>query len=149
MTSVFDKCVYNDGKLLPDLEGGMLSISKTKYSTYDLYICITESYFVVADCDEYKYLYEYNKKPVSAFANIKVVESVINEKNIGKCFLLEDIKEVNMKKGLVGTTNCVIKMKDESYFKLIFLSAGDIGEGMPNYEKYKNKIIEVLGRKCV
>ena len=147
ITCVFGECVLTDSKLLANKEGKTVSVSKTKYSTYDLYIGITQQSFVVADCEEYRYYYEFDKTPVKNDADIKIVTEDILLKDFGKCFSLEDVQSCNVKKGMAGSLNCVITMKNGSYFKLMLPKTGGLGGGMPHHEEYRDVIIARLSGK--
>lgn len=147
VTCIFGECVLKGDKLLADKEGRTVSVSKTKYSTYDLYIGITQRSFVVADCKEYRYYYEFDKEPVKNSEEVKSVTEDILLKDIGKCFSLEDIQSCNVKKGMAGSLNCVVEMKNGSYFKLMLPKTGGFGGGMPNHEKYRDAIVACLSEK--
>uniref|UniRef100_UPI0040573ACB hypothetical protein n=1 Tax=Acetatifactor sp. TaxID=1872090 RepID=UPI0040573ACB len=147
VTCVFGECVLTENKLLADKEGGTVSVSKKKYSAYDLYIGITQRSLVVADCEEYRYYYEFNRESVKNDADKKIVTGDILLKDIGKCFDLEDIQSCNVKNGMAGSLNCVITMKNGSYFKLVLPKTGGFGGGMPNHEKYREEIVTCLSEK--
>ncbi len=148
VTCAYKDCVLTEDKLLPEANGKVVSVSKSKYSMYDLYISVTQHYFVVADCQQYRYLYEFDKKPVKSMDEIKPVTEEILLKDVGKCFRFEEIQSCDVKKGMAGSLNCVIKMKNESYFKLVLPKTGGIGGGMPNHEKYRDMIVACLTEKC-
>lgn len=148
VTCAYKDCVLAEDKLLPEANGKVVSVSKSKYSMYDLYISVTQNYFVVADCQQYRYMYEFDKNPVKSMDEIKPVTEEILLKDIGKCFRFEEIQSCDVKKGMAGSLNCVIKMKNGSYFKLVLPKTGGIGGGMPNHEKYRDMIVACLTEKC-
>lgn len=148
VTCAFKDCVLTEDELLPEANGEIVVVSKTKYSMYDLYISVTQNYFVVADCQENRYMYEFDKKPVKSLDEIESVTEAIRLRDVGKCFRLEDIQSCDVKKGMAGSLNCVLKMKNGSYFKLILPKTGGIGGGMPNHEKYRDDIVACLSARA-
>lgn len=144
VTCVFSDCVLTEDALLADKNGKTVSVSKTKYSTYDLYIGITQHSLVVADCQTCRYYYEFDKEPIKSDTDIQIVNEDILLKDIGKCFPLTDIQNFEVKNGFAGSFNCVITLKNGGYFKLIFPKHGGLGGGMPHHEEYRDAIVECL-----
>jgi len=145
ITGVFGKCVCMEDRLVPNENGATITLSKKKYSAYDVYIGITQSYLVMADCEINKYLYQFDDNPNVSGADIIDVSSDIFLSDIGKCFLLADIQNCEIKKGWMGSVKCFITMKNGSYFKLLFPKLGGLGGGMPHHTEYREAIIERLG----
>ncbi len=147
VTCAFKNCVLTDDALLADENGISVLVSKSKYSTYDLYIGITQHSFVVADCETYRYYYEFNKEPITDTTDIRTVTEDIQLRDIGKCFSLTDIESFEMKNGFGGSINCVIKLKNGGYFKLLLPKMGGLGGGMPRHEEYRDAIVACLSKK--
>ena len=61
--SSFEKCAYMEDRIVPDERGGIIALNKKKYSAYDIYIGITSSSLVIAECEEHNYFYEFDDKP--------------------------------------------------------------------------------------
>lgn len=141
VTCVFNECVITEEKLCPRENGSTIAISKSKYSTYDIYLGITQHSLIVADCQSYRYLYEYNKTPIHDKADIKTVTTDILLKDIGKCFPLADIQSCTIKNGFAGSVNCVITLKDGSYFKISLPKHGGISGNMPHHSEYRDAIL--------
>ena len=145
VTCVFGECILTDDKLLVNKNGKTVSISKSKYVTYDMYLGITQNSLVVADCQSYRYYYEFDKEPVTSETDIQMFTEDILLKDIGKCFRLADVQSCKVKNGFAGSLNCVITMKNGSYFKLIIPKHGGLGGGMPRHAEYRDAIIARLG----
>lgn len=146
VTCTFGNCILTEDTLLADVDGNTISISKTKYSTYDMYLAITQHSLVVADCQPNRYYYEFDKEPITNETKIQTVTEDILLKDVGKCFPLTDIESCEMKNGLVGSINCMIKLKNGGYFKLLLPKQAGLGGGMPHHEEYRNAIIECLSQ---
>lgn len=142
----FEECIIVEDKLIPDANENIVTVSKTKYSAYDMYLSITQHFLVVADCEAYRYYYEFNKAPVKNKADIQKVTEEIYLRDIGKCFRLDDIESCKMKNGFGGSINCNIKMKNGSYFKLILPATGGLSGGMPHHNEYRDEIIACLSK---
>lgn len=141
---VFGKCVRTQSKLLPDANGSTVALSKTKYSTYDVYLGITRSCMVIAECEENDYLYRFEDAPDTRGAYIREVTSEIDLADIGTCFPLADIQSCELKKGWMGSIKCSITMKDGSYLKLMLPKLGGLGGGMPHHTQYREAIVARL-----
>lgn len=143
---IFDKCVLTEDDVRPAEDGSIISVRKTKYATYDMYIGITQHSLVVADCGITKYYYEFNKVPVSSNMNIQTLTEPISLDDLCKCFNLDDVESCKVKKGMAGALNCVITMKNGDYFKLMIPKLGGFGGGMPHHEEYRNAILQCLSK---
>lgn len=141
---VFDKCILTEDDIRPAEDGKIVSVSKKKFATYDMYLGITQRSMVVADCGAYKYYYEFNKVPVSSDLKIQTLTEPVSLGSLCKCFALEDVESCKAKKGMAGSLNCVITMKNSDYFKIIIPKTGGFGGGMPNHEKYRDEILKCL-----
>lgn len=145
VNSIFGGCVRTEDRLLANPNGGIVALSKKKYSTYDIYFGITQSSLVMADCEKNDYLYQFDDEPNTKGAKIRQMTSDIFLSDIGKCFLLTDILSCQLKKGWMGSVKCFIKMENGSYFKLMFPKLGGLGGGMPHHAEYRDAIIMRLG----
>lgn len=147
VSCAYEECVITEDKLIPNENDEIVTVSKTKHCTYDMYLAITQHFLVVADCEPNRYFYEFNKAPVKNKADIHKVTEEIYLKDIGKCFRLEDIESFKMKNGFAGSVNCEIRMRNGSYFKLMIPAMGGMSGGMPNHSKYKDEIIACLSKQ--
>lgn len=145
VTGVFGGCVLMEDRLRPDKDGGTVAVSKKKYSGYDIYLGITQYSLVMADCELYRYYYQFDNQPNVSESDIQKVTADILLADIGKCFPLTDIQSCEIKKGWLGSVKCFITMKNGSYFKLMFPKLGGLGGGMPHHAEYRDAIIARLG----
>ncbi len=143
---IFDKCVLTEDDVRPAEDGSIVSVRKTKHATYDMYLGITQRSLVVADCGVSKYYYEFNKVPVSSNMKIQTLTEPISLGSLCKCFALDDVESCKVKKGMAGSLNCVITMKNGDYFKLMIPKVGSFGGGMPHHEEYRNAILQCLSK---
>ena len=141
---IFGKCSLAGEEIVPNETGGMLEVSKRKYSSYDVYIGITQNYLILSECDIYKHLYDFNENPNLAGAVVEEVDSRIPLEYVGTCFLLEEISKCVIKKGWMGSVKCQITMQNGSQLKLMLPKLGGAGGGMPNHAKYREDIIACL-----
>lgn len=141
---VFTKCIPSpEGDyLLPQPNGLSVQVEKIKYSTHDVYVGVTENYFVLTECERYKHLYKFDMVDNSPYA-VELHEKLAPE-DIKCVFAFSDIQEAVVKKGIMGSLKCNITMKDGSYLKLIFPKLGGLGKGMPHHSEYRDKICNKL-----
>ncbi len=144
LTGVFSKCIPTENGLIPDENGGTISLNKKKYSAYDIYLGITQSFLVIADCERNSYYYEFDDAPDKDGADIQLVTSEILFTDIGTCFPLTDIQKCEIKNGWMGSVKCFLTMKNGSYFKLVLPKLGGLGNGMPHHAEYREAIITRL-----
>lgn len=142
--TVFSKCFCLENKLVPHENGNIITINKKKYSTYDIYIGITQSSLLIAECEPNNYLYQFDDKKYDDETNIPEAASDILFADIGTRFSLTDIQKCEFKNGWMGSVNCTISMKNGSYFKLMLPKLGGLGAGMPHHAKYREIIIKHL-----
>ena len=138
---VFGKCRLVEDILVPDENGGVLEVSKCKYSKHDVYIGITQRYLILSECDIYKHLYDFNENPDPAGTVVEEVSGCIPLDYVGTCFLLSEISRCVVKKGWMGSVKCFIAMKNGSYFRIMFPKIGGLGGGMPHHAEYREMII--------
>lgn len=145
IAGIFGNCVRTEDRLVPDENGGLVALEKKKYSTYDVYIGITQFSLVIADCERNSYYYEFDDDPDVGDAYVQDVDSDVLLSDIGTCFSLADIEDCELKKGWMGSVKCFITMKNGSYFKLVFPKQGGFGGAMPRHTEYRDAIIARLG----
>ncbi len=140
---VFGKCVCTENRVIPHEDGETITINKKKYSTYDIYLGITQTSLLIAGCEREQYYYQFEEGADSA-ADIQEVTSDIYFDDIGTRFPLADIQRCEMKKGWMGSVKCFLTMRNGSYFKLMFPKLGGLGGGMPRHTEYREAIITRL-----
>lgn len=145
---VFSGCIFDDFVLIPAENGGIIEVSKSKYSAYDIYIGITTHYLLIDGCEKYKYYYEF-KYDVDIngvdVEEVKVKTSLLED--IKMCYPFEAIQNCEIKNGWMGSVKCNLTMKNGDYFKLMFPKRGGLGGGMPNHKQYRDEIISCLSAR--
>lgn len=122
----------------------IVEINKTKYSTYDIYIGITNNLLLITPCEDSRYLYNTNCRADNGNSNIPSLTKSTSYRNLGQCFSFTDIQSVHFNKGMMGAIKCDITLKNGSYFKLLLPKIGGIGTGMPHHSEYRDILIEKL-----
>ena len=138
---IFEKCIRTENSLIPDENGGTVALNKKKFSTYDIYLAITQSSLVITECEKYSYFYQFKDDPVVSESEIQKLPAELSLDDIGTCYPLTDIQTCDIKKGWMGSVKCHIKMKNGSYFKLLLPKLGGLGGDMPHHTKYREAII--------
>lgn len=141
---IFSGGVLVDNTLVPSKDGGIMSVRKSKYSTYDIYLGISSQWLVIAECENYRHFYEYDADIDPRTVAVTEVQDTISLEDIGNCYLLEEIQNCEMKKGWMGSVKCNIRMKNGDYFKLMFPKRGGLGGDMPHHAQYREEIIACL-----
>ncbi len=139
--AVFGKCAHTEDKVIPDEKGGTVTVSKKKRMPYDIYIGITQSFLVITACDTTQYHYEFQE---GGEVDAPAVTSEIMLSDLGMCYPLADVRNCEFKKGVMGSVNCSLTMKNGSYFKLMFPKLGGMGNGMPHHKEYREAIVARL-----
>ncbi len=139
--AAFDKCRYAGDRLCRDETGGVMALSKKKYTPYDVYLGVTQSCLLIAECEKNKYLYDFDAAPG---AQAQPLTADLPLSDMGTCFPLADIQGCEVKKGIMGSVKCTVTMKDGSRFKLLLPKRGGLGGGMPNYAQYREAILKRL-----
>lgn len=142
---IFGACARMEDRLVPDENGSIIELNKSKYATCDIYIGITQSSLVISGCERESYYYEFKEVQDAGDADVRKVTSNIFFADIGNCYPLADILSCTVKKGWMGSVKCFLTMKDGSSFKLMFPKLGGLGKGMPHHAKYREEIIARLG----
>ncbi|MCI8553589.1 MAG: hypothetical protein HFJ80_01420 [Clostridiales bacterium] len=145
VTGVFGKCVRTENGLFPDENGGVIALNKKKYAACDIYLGLTSSSLVLAECERNAYLYQFEEEPNVSRADIQEVTAPLFFADIGTCFPLTDIQRCEIKKGWMGSVKCLLTMKNGSYFRLLLPKPGGLGGGMPHHAEYRGAIIARLG----
>ncbi len=141
IVAVFGRCVYAGDRLRRAENGGTLVLRKKKYAPYDVYLGVTQSCLLIAECEKNKYLYDFDAvsdpeaQPLSADLPLS---------DVGTCFPLADIQSCEVKKGIMGSVKCTVTMKNGSRFKLLLPKLGGVGGGMPNHAQYRAAILARL-----
>lgn len=141
---IFRKCSRTEDRLIPNANGGAIALNKKKYSTYDIYLGITQSALIISECEKNSYLYQFDDAPNAGEADIQEVSSDLFFTDIGTCFPLTEIQSCEIKKGWMGSVKCFITMKNGSYFKLMLPKLGGLSQGMPHHKEYRETIISRL-----
>ncbi len=144
VTGIYGKCIRKEDSLVPDENGGIIALNKKKYSTYDIYLGITQSSLIITECEQYSYFYQFKDNPDVNGANIQEITSELSFTDIGTCFPLTDIQNCEKKNGWMGSVKCSLTMKNRSYFKLVLPKRGGLGGGMPHHTEYLTTIIARL-----
>lgn len=142
--AVFEKCLCTEYKVIPDDEGSTVMLTKKKRSAYDIYVGITQSFLVMAECESNQYRYEFHVVEPERTVDAQEVTEEILLSDLGTCYPLSDIQSCEIKKGVMGSVNCSLTMKNGSYFKLMFPKLGGLGSGMPHHTEYREAIIARL-----
>lgn len=156
----YQNCVPKDDKVywyyLDDVEPKVLQATKSKFATDDLYIGITQNYFIVATCTpNTKFLYKFDFVDINEPHELESTENFVNRdgiapsidlRDIGHIFKLSDITKCEFKKGMFGSVKCDLEFRDKSTFKLLFPKKAGLGNGMPHHEEFREKIIATLTR---
>ncbi len=141
IVAVFGKCRYAGDRLCRDENGGVMVLSKKKYTPYDVYLGVTQSCLLIAECEKNKYLYDFDAAP-DAQAQPLAADLLLSD--MGTCFPLADIQSCEVKKGILGSVKCTVTLKNGSRFKLLLPKLGGVGGGMPNHAQYRAVILKRL-----
>lgn len=146
VSCAFEECAITEDRLIPEKNNNIVTVSKKKLCTYDMYLGITKHFLVVADCEENRYYYEFDEEADKNKTDIHKVTEDILFKDIGKCFSLDAIESCKMKNGFCGSVNCDIRMKNGGYLKIMIPATGGLTAGMPNHKRYRDEIMECLSK---
>ena len=149
ITGIFGKCIRREEGLFPDEKGGTIELNKRKYGAYDIYLGITQSCQVIAECEKCSYLYQFNDNPAVEGREVQEVASGLLFDDMGTCYSFGDIRSCEMKKGWMGSVKCRVVMKNGGYFKLVLPKLGGVGRGMPHHGEYRDMIMARLGGRNV
>ena len=146
VTGIFGKCICTEDGLVPDKNGGTVALNKKKYADYDVYVGITQSSLIIAECEKCSYLYQFKDNPAVREEDIQEVTSGLLFDDLGTCYPLTDIQSCHMKKGWMGSVKCFVTMKNGSYFKLVLPKLGGVGGGMPHHGEYRDALMARLSK---
>lgn len=106
---------------------------------------ITQTAFVFTECEHERWYYEFvdAEGAIEAHEEGAELASEVLLSDIGKCIGLSNIKDFQIKNGMLGSKKCSITLKD-GHLKLLVPKLGGVGGGMPHYAEYKEKIIARL-----
>lgn len=139
---VFGMCVYDGNKLIPHENGTVIEVTKSKFSKYDLYVCITQHYLILSECGKYKHYYEFNDRPDLEGTAVEAIKTCISIEEIGTCFPLAEIQDCEIKRVWMGAVHCTITMKNGTSLKFMLPKSG--GPGMSHHEQYREAILARL-----
>nr|WP_325258565.1 hypothetical protein [uncultured Oscillibacter sp.] len=140
MLQVLEGCTPEGETISAGIHGVTLQINQKKTSKFDVYIGVTSQYFLVAECEERKYL--------NQFYHIPDLRKTVAE-DLGTCFPLSEIQDCEIKKAMLGAVSCSITLKNGAFLKLLLPKRGGLGGGMPHHEEFREKIIARLsGLSC-
>ena len=139
---VFGKCICIEDKIIPSEGGTTLEVIKSKYSTFDVYVGITQNHLILAECETYKHLYEFNDNPDLGGATVEEIDTCIPLEDIGTCFSFAEIESCVIKNAWMGAVKCTITMKNGSLLKLMLPKNGSLG--MSHHAEYREAIIRQL-----
>ncbi|MCI8915086.1 MAG: hypothetical protein HFF26_00230 [Oscillospiraceae bacterium] len=135
MMQVLEGCVPEGETVTAGVHGVTLQINQKKTSVFDVYVGLTGSSLLVAECEERQYL--------NGFYRVPDLRKAVTE-DLGTCIPLAQIEKCEIKKGIMGAANCSITLRDGSFLKLQLPKRGGLGEGMPHHGEYRERIIERL-----
>lgn len=139
MKQVFGKCELVGDNIVPNEDGTTLMVTKSKSANYDVYLGITQNHLLIAECETYKHLYEFNDL---GKLDVEGIDSCIPIQDIGTCFSLAEIEKCEIKKIWMGAVNCSITLKNGSFLKFMIPKSG--GAGMPRHAEYRDTILACL-----
>lgn len=145
----YKNCVpqEDDIKYAGDKFPSILQVAKSKYATDDLYIGITQNYFIVTTCmDSTKFLYEFDYVKEDSPVELEEIEDTVLLRDIGHCFKRSDIVKCEFKNNIFGA-KCNLKFRDNSMFKLLLPKRAGLGKGMPHHAEYRERIIDGLAKQ--
>lgn len=138
----FEKCAYIGDKLIPDENGTTLQVIKSKFSSFYIYVGISQHYLIFSECEPYEHFYKFNDVSNLEETVVEKISTDISLEDLGTCFPLAEIQSCVFKNARNGAVKCSITMKNGSYFKLKFPKQG--GPGMPHHAEYREAIIACL-----
>ncbi|MCI8512027.1 MAG: hypothetical protein HFE83_08545 [Lachnospiraceae bacterium] len=141
---IFSGGILVGNTLIPSEKGGMVRVSRSKVSTCDIYLGITDHYLVMAECEECKHFYEYDADIDPRVVPVTEVHSEISLDEMGTCYRLDEIRHCEIKKGWMGSVKCSLTMKNGDFFRLMLPKLGGLGKGMPHHTQYRDEIIACL-----
>lgn len=91
-----------------------------------------------------KVKYEFPTSVSVPYESIPELPEDIDAREIGIVFSIDDIQKCHIKNGKQGSKDCVVTMKNGTYFKVTIPdNAGPTGE-MPNHTEYSERILEMM-----
>lgn len=138
----FEKCVCIGDKLVPDENTTTLQVTKSKFSSFYIYVGISQQYLIFSECEPYEHFYKFNDDSEVGETIVEKISTDISLEDIGTCFPFSEIQSCVFKNARNGAVNCSITMKNGSFFKLKFPKHG--GSGMPHHAEHREAIIARL-----
>lgn len=137
MFAVLAPCTPQGETVLAGIHGITLQVNKKKTSRFDVYIGITEHFLLVAECEERKYLTQVYG------IRVRDTRATVAE-DAGVCFPFSEIGQCKIEKGIMGSVNCSVTMRDGCFLKLQMPKLAGLGGGMPHHAEYREAILARL-----
>lgn len=144
MTVVFRKCRGVEGKLIPDENGGVLSLDKGKFAEYEIYFGITQAHLLIVECRENKHYYQYTNEPDVQGMEVPELDAELDWADIGIRYPLEDVQGCELKDGRMGSIRCTLMLKNGTYFKMTLPDNAGPNADMPHHTEYRAAILARL-----
>lgn len=150
---IFVKCILEEDVVVPDENGTVLLVDKSKYAKHDVYIGISQNYLLLAECEDFRHLYEVTDlvelgdetfDQLIARAAQEPLQTPVSLEEMGRCFPLSAISDCAIEKAWMGAIKCTIAMDDGSRLKILLPKLGGLGKGMPHHKEYRDAIIACL-----
>ncbi len=143
---IFTRCECDEDALLLKPGDGTVGLAKGKYAIYDAYVGITENSIVICDYPVCKYFYGFEHRiTLSTEEGAMIITDEYNLRDYGKCFPLDSITNVSVKKGMLGVHKCKIEFGEYGYVIMDMPNRAGVLNGMPHHKEYKEAILARLG----
>lgn len=147
MFEILGNCSF-DNELYPAEHGMAISGSKAKYAGYDVYLGITEQYFIFSECvPGQSYYYQFEQVPASREATAGEFASSTCLEDVGKglTFTADDIQSCVIKSTKRSMKmSCNITLKNGSYFIIELPKDDKPAKYSPHYVEYRDAVLARL-----
>lgn len=138
----------------PFTGSSLFYMSKSKMSTFDVYMGFSEDYIVMVPCEKELWYYEHAKitdpQLIAKYESEAIaVKSPIYESDILPVYRISQIEKCQIKKNWVGAYVCKIDFNNGDFIKVLLPPFAGLFGGMPNHKSYRNAILELLKTKMV
>ncbi len=142
---IFTRCECNEDTLILKPGNGTVGLAKGKRAIYDAYVGITEKSIVICDYPVAKYFYSFEHRiTLSTEEGAFIITKEYDLRDVGKCFSLDDISKVTIKKGLLGVHKCRIEFGDYGYIVMQIPNKAGVVNGMPHHKENKERLLARL-----
>ena len=138
--TVLDEDTFCRSEEQPDC---LYDVQRSKYTTHDIYLGITENYIIFNECEDYKHAFMFNEAKPGEFEPLEVT-GIVKISEFGHAQAYKDVIDVKIKKGMFGLLKCTVKFRNGLYFQFSIPKKAGFGNGMPHHAEYREKIIEKL-----